>query len=258
VGLVSEYEGIDPGLAHRTRLELALTLHRMGDHEAVREIYDDLQNYEADMSVQARARLYLGLSQTNLDYGNIGQALAYANQARQLTLKEAELNLTAVAESSLAEALIKQHKYTDALPSLQRALSRWENLPGYEDEAALLLLMRARVEAALQRFKDAEDYVQRALKLDYRVSGTEPSPAKAEAYSVRAHIQREERYLSEARGNFESASRIYQQCEMYGLAADNLKQAADIMIRLDEPIRAYNTLSQALELTKKRQTSVRE
>jgi tetratricopeptide (TPR) repeat protein len=137
-------------------------------------------------------------------------------------------------------------------------LSRWENLPGHEDEAAQLLLMRARVEAALLRFKDAEEYVQRALKLDYRVSGADPSPAKGEAYSVRAHIQREERYLSEARSSFESASRIYQQCEMYALAAENLKQAADIMIRLDEPIRAYTTLNQALELTKKRQVVVRE
>ncbi|HSL93996.1 MAG TPA: tetratricopeptide repeat protein [Bacillota bacterium] len=258
VGLVAEYEGIDPGLAHRARLELALTLHRMGDYEAVREVYESLKAYEADMSPEARARLYLGLSQTNLDYDNVTQALAYANQARQLTLKENELNLTAEAECRLAAALIKQHKYTDALPSLQRSLSRWEGLPGYEAETARLLLMRARVEAALLRFKDAEEYVQRALKLDYRTAGAESSPAKAEAYSVRAQIQREERYLSEARGSFENASRIYQQSEMYALAAENLKQAADIMIRLDDPIRAYNTLNQALELTKKRQTLVRE
>lgn len=258
VGLAAEYEGIDPSLAHRARLEWALTLHRMGDFEAVREVYNSLSNYEADMSPGARARLYLGLSQTNLDTGNLTQALAYANQARQITLRESELNLAAESESRFAEVMIKQHKYTDALPSLQRALSRWEGLPGHEDEAARLLLMRARVEAALLRFKDAEDYVQRALKLDYRACGAEPSPAKAEAYSVRAYIQREERYLSEARGNFENASRIYQQCDMYGLAAENLKQAADIMIRLDEPIRAYNTLNQALELTKKRQVVVRE
>ena len=46
VGLVAEYEGIDPGLAHRARLELALTLHRMGDYDAVREVYESLRSYE--------------------------------------------------------------------------------------------------------------------------------------------------------------------------------------------------------------------
>ena len=228
VGLAAEREGIDPGLIHRARLELALTLHEMGDHEAVRDVYEQLRQFEVDMSPGTQARLYLGLSQTNLDYGNVAQAFAYANQARQITLRETDLNLAAAAELRLAEVLIRQHKFTDALPSLQRALSRWESLPGHEGDAARLLLMRARIEAALLRFREAEDFVQRALKLDQRAVGAAPSPAKAEAASVRAHVQREERFLSEARQNFENASRIYQQCEMYALAAENLKQAADI------------------------------
>ena len=258
VGLTAECQGVDPELVHRVRLEMALTLHLVGDYEAVGEIYEQLKDYEGEMSPHTKARLYLGLSQTNLDQDNVSQALTYAKRAHQLTLQEGELDLAAEAEASFAESLIRQHKYTDALPSLHRALSRWQTMPGQEHRTTRLLLMRARVEAALLRFKDAEDYVQRALKLDYRVSGSNPSPAKAEAYSVRAHIQREERYLSEAKSSYENASRIYQQCEMYALAADNLKQAADIMIRLDEPIRAYNALSQALELTRKRQAVVRE
>lgn len=250
-GLSAESGEIDPDLRHRVSLELAITLQFAGDHEGAATIYARIKDHESEASPFARANMLLGLCEVSLAGGNLQQALSHANAARQIARDENERNLTARAEMLFAETLLRQHKYTDALPFVQRSLSRWESQPGYDQETARLHLLRARIEASLQRFKEAEDYVQRALKLDYRLRAGEPSPIKAEAFYVRGQIQREERYLSEAQGSFENASRVYQQCEMYLPAADCLKQAAAIMIRLDEPIRAYNTLSHALELTRR-------
>ena len=252
VGILAETRQ-DKTLFYSLRLSLALSLYCQGQLDEARQIYESLDKEAgAYADYGQRVSLLLGLSLTYENSGQVQLAFEYATKARLLAEEHSDMLMVATSERTMADGLLRNGEYDQALVYLDRALVK-QKQSGTVFEQSRLLLKKARVHALNSDMQNCEHLLLNVLDL-HCSTDAENLLIKAESSAVRGLAHKSMGNLKQAIDNFKCAGIAFSEAGYYAPAGDNLQLAAELLFETGEKDQAIEIMRRIIEIFKRTST----